>query len=211
MIAIKENLFFVLVFLLIPVIIWSVIEPKGYLLWFAESSSVWFGLVVLFVSYKKYKLSNFSYLFIFLAFVLMLIGAHYSYSAVPFCNIIKKIFGFERNNFDKIGHFFQGFVATMIVKEIIYKKLDCINRFWVNFFSVSFAMMVSSLWEILEWFGAITMIYFGSQKPALQFMGAQGYVWDTQSDMFFAFCGALSIVALSKYHEKNIAKLRKMT
>ncbi len=138
---------------------------------------------------------------------MMLVGAHYSYASVPLGEWLQEVLHLNRNPYDKIGHFFQGFIAALFMKEILSIKKLLTSKGWINFFSVSFAIALSAVWEMLEWLVAILMIYFGSKKPALDFLGAQGYVWDTQSDMFMATVGALSVITIfQKYHEHCIKK-----
>jgi len=201
--SMKNNLFYIIIIFLIPITIWSAYRPKEYLLWIAEASPIWIVLLIFFIYHPRYKLTKISYLFIFIGSVMMLVGAHYSYAAVPLGEWLQDLLHLSRNPYDKIGHFFQGLIAALFMKEIISIKKLLTSRWWINFFSVSFAIALSAVWEMLEWLVAIFMIYFGSKKPALDFLGAQGYIWDTQSDMFMATLGALSVVSiLQKYHER---------
>ncbi len=135
----------------------------------------------------------------------MLIGAHYGYSYVPLGEWAKDIFGFERNNYDKLGHFFQGFITTSLTKEVSLRKNIFNSNKWADFFAISFTTALSASWEILEWIMVVILIYFGSKEPASNFLGTQGYIWDAQSDIFFALLGALvAICVFGKYHERLI-------
>jgi putative membrane protein len=141
-----------------------------------------------------------------------LIGAHYSYAHVPFCDWVKNSFGFSRNNFDKIGHFFQGFVTAVFIKEIIYRKKIINTVPWMNFFAIVFSIALSATYEIIEWFWAEALIYFNFRRSSTDFLGTQGYIWDTQSDMFFAAIGAIiAIFVFGKYHEKKIKQFLSIT
>ena len=206
----KRNSLTILLLFLSPVIIYSFIQPKEYVLWFAETLPLFIGLAVLITTYKKFPLTNFSYFIIFIGATLMLIGAHYSYSYVPIGEWVKDIFGLDRNNYDKFGHFFQGFITVSLAKEVIIRK-NIINSIkWSNFFTLSFAIALSGVWEILEWLMVVVLVHFGSKKPASDFLGTQNYIWDTQSDMFFALIGAVvAIYLFGKYHERQIQYLLK--
>jgi len=200
-----KNAFIILLISLTPVVLWSAIEPKRIGLWILETSPFFIGMIAILKSYKHFPLTPFTYLSIFIGSVLVLIGAHYSYSHVPFCDLVKNSFGFTRNNFDKIGHFFQGFVTAVITKEFLYRKKIMNSRLWMNFFTISFSIALSAVYEIFEWFGVVFLIFFNFKKSSADFLGAQGYRWDTQSDMFLAAIGAIiAIVIFGKYHEKKI-------
>lgn len=189
---------------LLPIVAWSIISPKHLTTWFAEALPVFVGVAILIKSHKSFPLTSFSYLFIYAGCVLVLIGAHYTYSHVPLFDWIKNSFGLERNNYDKLGHFFQGFITAIITKEVLTRKRLMNSKPWINTFSIVFSLSLSAAWEISEWLGVTILVYLGSQKSAGEFLGAQNYYWDAQSDMLFAFIGALSaIVLFGKYHEKK--------
>jgi putative membrane protein len=187
--------------------VWSAIEPLGRVLWLAETFPLFVMILLLLKSYKSFPLTTFSYVIIFLSSTLMLIGAHYSYSLVPLGEWAKSIFGFERNDFDKIGHFFQGFTVAIIVQEFVIRKELINSQKWSTFFTVTFSIAFSAVWEILEWVLVIILIYFDYKRSAVGFLGAQHYIWDTQSDMFFATLGAIiAVYVLGKYHAKQVFK-----
>ena len=115
----------------------------------------------------------------------------------------KPVFGFERNNFDKLGHFLQGFVPALIAREILIRRAVMASVRWRNFFIVCFCLALSALYELLEWAAAIV-----SEEAAEAFLGTQGYVWDTQSDMAFALLGAiLALALLGGRHDRQIRDL----
>jgi putative membrane protein len=123
----------------------------------------------------------------------LLVGGHYTYAEVPLFNEMKSVFGFERNNYDKIGHIMQGFVPAMIARELII-RLDIIRgRYWRDFFIICFTLALSAFYELLEWWVALL-----SEQAAEAFLGTQGYEWDTQSDMGYALIGAVAALVLRK-------------
>jgi len=126
-----------------------------------------------------------------------MIGGHYTYAEVPFFN---DLFGSSRNNYDKLGHFVQGFVPALITREIILRKNIINGQVWQSFFIISFCLALSAFYELIEWWVALA-----SGENAEAFLGTQGYVWDTQSDMGFALMGAvISLVILSKFHDRQL-------
>ncbi len=132
-----------------------------------------------------------------------MVGGHYTYAEVPLFEDFKILFGFERNNYDKLGHFAQGFVPALIAREILLRKKVVNGRAWINFFVVCFALALSAFYELIEWWVGIA-----SGEDAEAFLGTQGYVWDTQSDMATALLGAtIALLAMSKAHDAQINRL----
>ncbi|MEA1918904.1 MAG: DUF2238 domain-containing protein [Campylobacterota bacterium] len=168
-------------------------------------------LILVFImikTYKKFPLTPFSYIVIYIGSVLVFIGAHYSYQHVPIFDLLKEIFEWERNNYDKLGHFFQGVVPFIISREYFIRYRLINSKKLMDFLALSFSVALSALWEIIEWLSVVTLMHFGSDKPASAFLGAQNYYWDAQSDIFFALLGALSaLIIFGKYHERKIHSL----
>ena len=127
-----------------------------------------------------------------------------AYAEVPLFDSIKEIFALERNNYDKVGHFFQGFVPALLAREILLRKNVVNGRAWLNLFILSVCLAFSAFYELIEWWVAIAT---GDNAEA--FLGTQGYVWDTQSDMALALVGAItSIIVLSGFHDTQLKKLK---
>ncbi len=184
------------------VFIWSAIGPKDRPTWYLEVFPVIIGVVVLALTYRPFRLTSLLYVLILLHCIVLLVGGHYTYAEVPLFNEMKTMFGFERNNFDKLGHLMQGFVPAMIARELII-RLDIIRgRHWRNFFIICFCMALSAFYELLEWWVALA-----SEQAAEAFLGTQGYEWDTQSDMGYALIGAVAaLMLLSRLHDKQLKK-----
>ena len=195
---------FLWITLLGGVFIWSAIEPKDRATWFLEVFPVILGVFVLALTYKSFRLTSLLYILILLHSLVLLVGGHYTYAEVPLFNEMKNTFGFERNNFDKLGHFMQGLVPAMIAREIII-RLNIINgKHWRTFFIICFCLALSAFYELLEWWVALV-----SAEAAEAFLGMQGYEWDTQSDMAYALIGAATGLALlSKTHDRQLRQYR---
>ena len=185
------------------VFLWSAIEPKNYFTWVLEVSPAVIGLGVLIVTRRSFPLTPLVYGLILLHCIILVIGGHYTYAEVPLFDDIARWMGSERNNFDKLGHFAQGFVPVMITREIVLRLKIIQKPFWIGFFSVCFSLAFSAFYELIEWWVALLV-----GGPAEDFLATQGYVWDTQSDMFYALIGALSALGLlSRTHDRQIVKL----
>ena len=126
-----------------------------------------------------------------------MIGGHYTYAEVPFFD---GLFGAERNNYDKVGHFFQGFVPALLAREILIRKQVVNGDIWRGFMIISLCLAFSAFYELIEWWVAIL-----SGEDAQAFLGTQGYIWDTQSDMALALIGAISsLLLLSQIHDNQL-------
>ena len=184
------------------VLIWSGVYPKDQFTWFLEVAPALIGGVILAISYDKFRLTPLLYILILVHCIVLMIGGHYTYADVPFFD---GLFGADRNNYDKVGHFFQGFVPALIVREILVRKEVVSGRAWLNLFIVSISLAFSAFYELIEWWVALS-----TGEDAEAFLGTQGYVWDTQSDMALALIGAVtSIFILSKFHDVQLSKLKK--
>lgn len=128
-----------------------------------------------------------------------MVGGHYTYAEVP---LFDGLFGSERNNYDKVGHFFQGFVPAIVSREILIRKNVVNGSKWIAFFVISICLAISAFYELIEWWVAIA-----TGDSAEAFLGTQGYEWDTQSDMALALLGSCSsLLLLSAWHDKQLTE-----
>jgi putative membrane protein len=191
------------VIIFFTVLIWSGINPKDYFTWFLEVLPALIGIIILAVTYNKFRLTKLAYSLILIHCIILMIGGHYTYAEVPLFDWIKNHFDLARNNYDKIGHLAQGFIPAIIAREILIRKKIVNGSKWLNFIVVSICLAVSALYELIEWWVAEL-----TGESAEAFLGTQGYAWDTQSDMALALIGAIfSLVALSKIHNEQLEKM----
>ncbi|MDC1005539.1 DUF2238 domain-containing protein [Opitutales bacterium] len=185
------------------VLVWSGIEPKDRLTWVLEAGPVIVGLLVMAKTRISFPLTPLLYFWILLHCIVLMVGAKYTYAEVPLFDSIREIFGWERNNYDKVGHFMQGFVPALLAREILIRKKVVNFAGWRNFIIVSICLAFSAFYELIEWWAALLI---GEDADA--FLGTQGYVWDTQSDMAWALLGAfVCLIILKKTHDLQIKPL----
>jgi putative membrane protein len=185
------------------VLIWSAINPHDYPTWILEASPALIALLVMAMTRRTFPLTPLLYMLILLHSILLMVGAHYTYAEVPLFDWISEMLGHIRNNFDKLGHFMQGFVPAIAAREILIRKEVVNGRGWLNVIVVAVSLAISAFYELLEWLTAEIM---GGGAEA--FLGTQGYVWDTQSDMALALLGAVAaLVLLGRIHDDQLRKL----
>ena len=191
--------------LFFSVFIWSGMEPKDRLTWVLEAGPAIIGLWVMAKTRMSFPLTPLLYFWVLLHCIVLMVGAKYTYAEVPLFDWISELFGWERNNYDKIGHLMQGFVPALLAREILLRKKVINTNGWGNFIVVSICLAFSAFYELIEWWVAELM-----GKDAEAFLGTQGYAWNTQSDMALALVGAiLCIFCLRKRHDIQLKALPK--
>ena len=184
-------------------LLWSGIEPKDRLTWVLEAGPAMIGLLVIAQSRKSFPLTPLLYFWILVHCIVLMVGAKYTYAEVPLFDWISELFGWERNNYDKVGHFMQGFVPALLAREILLRKKLVNADGWRNFIILSICLAFSAFYELIELWAALLI---GEDADA--FLGTQGYVWDTQSDMAWALLGAfVCLITIKKSHDQQIKPL----
>ncbi len=190
----------VLVFM--AVLVWSGLQPKDYATWALEVAPAVLGLMLLWATRRSFPLTTLLYLLILAHCVILMVGGHYTYAEVPLGDWVKPLFGFERNHYDRLGHFAQGFVPALIAREVLLRRRVLARRGWLPFLVLCISLALSATYELLEWAVAV-----GSEQGAVAFLGTQGDVWDTQSDMAFAGLGALlALITMRRFHDRQLRK-----
>lgn len=184
-------------------IFFSFVDAKDNFTWWLEAFPVILGILAL-VFFRKFQFTNFVYILIFVHFLILLLGAHYTYAEVPGFGWLNNVFGGVRNNYDKIGHFIQGFSPALIAREILIRKNVLNKKNWIFFIIISIVLAISAFYEIIEWW--VSLI---SGESGDSFLGTQGYIWDTQTDIFMAFVGGLiALIFFSKLQDKYILQIK---
>lgn len=181
----------------------SGIQPFDRTTWWLEVTPVLIAIPLLFVTYKTFPLTHLLYVLIFCHAIVLIVGGAYSYARVPFGFEIAQWFGLDRNPYDKIGHFMQGFVPAMVAREILIRNHILAKGKMLSFIVICIVLAISATYELIEWAAALLL-----GQGAEEFLGTQGDEWDTQSDMFFALIGSImALLLLSKWHDRQIANL----
>ena len=182
----------------------SGVKPYDRATWWLEVAPVLIALPILVATHQRYPLTGLLYFLIAVHALVLIYGGAYTYARVPLGFWLEDALGFERNPYDRIGHFMQGFVPAMIAREILVRGGFVNGRRMLAFVCVCIALAVSAFYELIEWWAALA---FG--QGAHEFLGTQGDPWDTQADMFFALVGAsASLFLLSRLHDRQIERLR---
>ncbi|BCO08010.1 membrane protein [Desulfolithobacter dissulfuricans] len=185
------------------VLFWSGIGPKDYLIWFLEVFPALIGAVLLAATYKSFRLTPLCYFLILVHSIILMVGGHYTYAEVPLFDWLKEAFDQSRNNYDKLGHLAQGFIPAIIAREVVIRKKVFSTAAWRNFFIVCFCLGFAAFYELIEWWAALL-----SEEAKESFLGTQGYIWDTQSDMAFALSGSIfALLLLGKLHDRQLEEI----
>lgn len=197
----KLNLFYLLSFL--ALLLWSGIRPYDRFTWFLEVLPALMGLAALAITYRRFRLTRLVYLLIWIHAIILLVGGHYTYARVPLFDWLSQALDLGRNNYDKLGHLAQGFIPAMVTREVLLRGGVVTRRGWLAFLVVCVCLAVSAFYELIEWWTAVL-----TGAGAEDFLGTQGYVWDTQSDMALCLLGSLLALAfLSRLHDRQMAAL----
>jgi putative membrane protein len=194
--------YLILVILFFAGLIISAIHPHDYFTWILEVFPGIIGFIILAVTFKRFQFTFLTYCFILIHCYILFMGGHYTYALVPVGDWVRDTFHQTRNNYDKLGHFFQGFVPAMIVWEVFTRKDIFRNKNWMPFLTICVCGTISLLYELLEW-----LVSVSSGSSGDSFLATQGDVWDTQSDMLFALIGAICMLLfVSKILSRQINK-----
>jgi len=215
--------------LLAPVLAWSAVRPHDWFTWFLEIVPIFIGVPVALAVQRRFPLSGLLLVLLWWHCVILIVGGHYTYARVPLGDWAMHWFGGTRNNYDKLGHFAQGFVPAVLAREILLRTSPLKHRLsgsldssangglardsglasaarpsrWLGFLVVCVCLAFSAFYELAEWAVAVL-----SGAAADDFLGTQGDPWDTQTDMAMALVGAvLALLLLARWHDRSLAKL----
>ena len=196
-------MFNIFIFAFVSVLAWSVVQPYSYSVWLLDAIPAMAAFVAVIATHRLFPLTPLAYSLILALCLLILVGAHYSFGKVPFFDWLKPLFGSQRNNFDKLAHFFQGFSPAVVFREIFIRSGVFRDRRWLAAIVAALCLALSAAYELVEWAVAVAL-----RDGTEDFLAMQGDLWDAQSDMAFALAGALiSLALLSRRHDKQIERL----
>ncbi|MGK2858096.1 MAG: DUF2238 domain-containing protein [Thermoanaerobaculia bacterium] len=181
---------------------WSAIGPHDYLTWFLEVAPVIIGAAILIPTYRRFQLTDLLYVLLAIHAVILIVGGHYTYAEVPLGEWVADALDIERNHYDRLGHFAQGFVPAILAREVLLRKRVVNGSRWLFTVVVSICLAFSACYELIEWTTAVL-----SKEAAESFLGTQGDSFDTQKDMALALVGAiLAQLTLAKLHDRQLEK-----
>jgi putative membrane protein len=196
------------IFLLVSlflILVWSAIKPHDYFTWVLEVLPALLAVAIFAFFYRRFRFTNLVYTIVWFHCIVLIVGGKYTYAEMPLFDYIGNFFGWTRNNYDKVGHFMQGFSPALIAREVFIRQNIINGKWWTFFLAVAVPLAFSAFYEFIEWWVAV-----GTGDSADSFLGTQGYVWDTQTDMFMCFIGSiLSLVILSRLQDKQITEMEK--
>ena len=191
------------VLLTIVALVVSGIHPHDELTWWLEVSWVLLGLPLLVAKRQAFPLTPLLYRLLFLHALILIFGGHYMYARVPLGQWVQDLFDLSRNHYDRLGHFMQGFVPAILVREVLLRRSPLVSGRWLFFLVVCACLAFSAFFEMIEWWTAIAL---GSAADA--FLATQGDPWDTHWDMFLALVGAIiSQSLLTALHDRQLRSL----
>jgi putative membrane protein len=181
----------------------SGIAPYDRTTWWLEIFPILIAIPVLLVSARRFPLTPLTYTLLAVHALILIIGGHYTYALVPLGFWIQDLFGLARNHYDRLGHFAQGFIPAILIREILLRTSPLRPGRWLFVLVTATCLAVSACYEFFEWWAALA-----GGHAADAFLGTQGDVWDTQWDMFMALVGAISAqLVLGTVHDRSLAKL----
>jgi putative membrane protein len=171
--------------------------------WVLEVFPIFIALPILVATTKRFPLTPLAYRLLFVHALILMVGGHYTYAKVPLGFWVQDALHLGRNNYDRLGHFAQGFVPAIVAREVLLRRSPLERGKWLFFLVTCVCLAISACYELIEWLAAVLG---GSSADA--FLGTQGDVWDTQWDMFTALVGALTaLLTLSRVHDRQIERL----
>jgi putative membrane protein len=183
-------------------LLWSGISPHDRFTWFLEVVPAIVGLIVLAATYHRFTFTTLAYALLAGHAVILMVGGHYTYAEVPLFNWIRDAFGLARNDYDRLGHFVQGFVPAIIAREVLLRTSPLRRGGWLFFLVLCVCLAISASYELFEWSVAAL-----TGTAADSFLGTQGDPWDTQKDMAMALIGAVTaLLTLSQTHDRVLQR-----
>ncbi|HVF90472.1 MAG TPA: DUF2238 domain-containing protein [Blastocatellia bacterium] len=199
----KSSLLASLLLVLLLVFIWSAIRPHDYFTWLLEVLPAMAAVALLWATRSRFEFTSLAYILIAVHAVVLMVGGHYTYAEVPLFDWVRDALGLERNHYDRLGHFIQGFVPAIVAREILLRQSPLRRGKWLFAVVVSFCLSISAFYELIEWWVALAT---GSAAEA--FLGTQGDAWDTQWDMALALSGAVtSLLIFQGLHDRQLDRL----
>jgi len=193
----------ILLALVVAALLWSRIDAYDGATWWMEIAPILIAVPILVATASRFPLTPLVYRLLALHALVLIIGGHWTYARVPAGDWVRDLFSLERNHYDRLGHFVQGFVPAIVAREIVLRRSPLQRGKWLFFVTASICLAISACYEFIEWWAALL-----GGEGATEFLGTQGDPWDTQWDMFLALIGAVTAqLTLARRHDRQLAAL----
>jgi len=181
----------------------SGINPYDRTTWWLEIFPILIAAPILVLTARRFPLTTLVYTLLAIHAIILMVGGHYTYARVPIGDWVQQLFGLARNDYDRLGHFAQGFIPAILIREILLRTSPLRPGRWLFVIVTALCLAFSACYEFFEWGAAVA-----GGHAADAFLGTQGDVWDTQWDMFCALIGAIvAQLTLARVHNRSLAKL----
>lgn len=181
----------------------SGVAPYDRITWFMEVGPVLIVLPLLLATRRTFPLTGLVYVLVGLHGLILIAGGAYTYARVPAGFWVQEWLDLARNPYDRLGHFAQGFVPAIVIRELLVRVFKLARGKFLFFVTVCICLAVSAFYELIEWWAALAL-----GQGAHEFLGTQGDEWDTQWDMFLALCGAVAaLLLLTRTHDRQLGAL----
>jgi len=180
----------------------SAVAPHRYGTWFFETVWIPLGVVAVLLATRRWRPTVLLCAVLTAHALVLAYGGHYTYALTPLGNWAREALELDRNPYDRLGHFMQGFAPAIAARELLWRASPLRGSRWLDPLAAITCLALSAFWELLEWSGAYLV---AGGDPA--FLGAQGDPWDTQWDMALALAGALlALATLRHWHERQLTR-----
>lgn len=183
-------------------LVFSGVGPNDRFTWILEVAPVLIVTPIVILTRRRFPLTPLLMVLVAFHALVLELGGHYEYARVPLGDWMRHAFGFARNHYDRLGHFTQGFVPAIAVREILLRRTPLRRGGWLSFLVSAVCLAISATYEFVEWFTALA-----TGDSATAFLGTQGDPWDTQWDMLMALIGSVvAQLAFARMHDAQLAR-----
>ena len=181
----------------------SFLGPADRLTWALEVAPIVIATPLLLATARRFPLTSLLLVLFAIHATILAFGGAYTYAQVPLGNWLRDLLGLDRNPYDRLGHFAQGFVPALLAREVLLRTSPLQAGRWLFTLATALALSFSVFYEFIEWWTALL-----SGQAAEAFLGTQGDPWDTQWDMFCALLGAICAqLLLAGLQDRQIARM----
>lgn len=182
---------------------WSFAGAGDRATWAFEVLPLAFVLAVFAARSRTFRFTDLTYVLLAWFFAIQCVGGRYTFAAVPFPSAVTEWLGLARNPTDRIGHFFQGFVPAIVLREWLIRRRGLPSGATLFWIVTACCLAFSAAYELLEM--AVVLLCYPQSGP--EWLGHQGDPWDAQWDMTMALCGAVvAQLLLGRLHDRAIAR-----